>query len=712
MQDKRIQPQTKVIGLARKSLDDPDQQTNSLEIQCDMIMEFVRYHELILESIPGTADDGIIQRSGSGLSIQREDIDILISAAESGLLSARTIVVTNFDRICRQTLFDAITSLIKPLSELGFKFLFCNYPLIVDPSDTNDQDLLMNWAKASYIYVESLANNVCRVFWSRAKDMKTPIAPAFGFEVRTDRVKRRSGRSEIVDWHIVPNTHELKALRKAGMMYADGIAKTEICRYLNEDVGVKTSNLRNTRGGNPWQIRSLERTLINSCYNGTYEKCKTKNGQIKSVGEMGVAQQYSKYKKAGTPGQYKSRIEPNEHSIVIRMEKQEDHEKTKELSNGLHSKILEPLKIFDDDTFDKILSRYKERGRNSFRQLRTWSLSGVCKCGTCGGPMRGRTRNKGPRQGSHFYACEMARLYSGTCGGLKGVDEQVLIENIMGLYYGVCTVHPDEVLVKVNETKKQMVASEEKLRAMKDLVRAEEFEQYVFGRDGGNSSTYQRAEQDVLARRTAIEKMDDDKDFEINNYDGDKYSLTSELVSLGIDDWVTLFTLAKIKKTEFEKQYTDGNFELTKDLVDDILEDVVIYFDGTPYKTGTRKNLKYRPAYAEVRFRFGVTSYIVFDWQCPTTQAHIEAMNERMRLYSENDEPLIVLRRDAADGALHFDGLVRGEGTENDALHRWNDSNCGEDPEPADFKRTKAQKLNEAALAATKSLQDAEVRLD
>lgn len=602
----RIEAGTHVIVLYRRST--KDKQTDSLDDQKRQVERFCEDNDLNV--------DEEFQHTGSAVDIQRDDLVDITRYIDAAQIRPAYVVISALDRLTRSRAFD-VSENLKDLITRGVRLIICNMgPFYFDLAAKDDQDTILRQTEMSWYYIASLATNVSRGLSARSERGDTPPLPLFGFTVD----KKYDQRHVITRWSIQPNVKELEAVKHIAAMYVAGERKYHMVSWLNEH-GFTTSR------GKRWTLSALESMITNSLYAGIWKRFQYAAGKIKRVGKGGIAEDYTRFKRREGIHDVdaKANVEANPDMRVFRWDDET-------VAANVREELLK-IKVISEEDHIAIVDRYEQRSRGTNRQYRKWPYSGFLTCGMCGEKMRGFETSLAVRR----YQCSGHQL-SNVCRGRKAIDEEYLTERILlGYYIAVCQ-HTDEVLKQFRETQESLRHGPEYMKLMVQRKRAEK--SIVQRTLEGKDSLVALLEEEVSRIDKAIDALAKPEAFEIERYELDVLSLTSQIVgTIEHADKIGPEGLRMAAST-VAKNIRDGNIDkLFKEhgklipLINDILKSATIYFKVKPFKRkpkegSTRKH--YEAHYADITYRIGFSIRIML---CETSDDDVAAVESTSEHY-------------------------------------------------------------------------------
>ena len=607
---------TQVVGIARRSTDETKQQ-DSIEAQRNAI-------DCVCDSYPLNLDksfaiDGIIERDGSGLTVERSDLDAAIKHCRANKITA--ILVAELSRFSREDTQDAVGR-IETLQNAGVDLLICNrMPRLYDLSDYEDREEILNELKYAHMYSRNQAETVINRKRSRADRMVMPPPQSFGFTVERDKETDKD------TWWLVPDKEKLNIIRTAGLMFIDGKSGCEITSHFN-DSGYLTDK------GKAWTYQTIKRVLENRIYSGDYVAFKWKSGRLKTAGKGYMSENYTGTRKKGSDRVYKLRMEeqPEENwSITLCEDQTEETVFIKKYVSSVFDNDLSadvyvetmrlvprteagakpviknstiPVKVFSRDEQKAIATRIlsKKGTRVTTREKTKHLFTGFLKCGHCGGPMIGRYSTT--KEKYIYYFCYTQRnatiskrknMHRCCTGGGKTIRESVLLKEVFYPYYQTCLEFPEKVLNSCKEKMKEMWYSD---KFIDKKIQVENLTRHKLNlkRDGKDDSfEYKQTVEDINSIEKEMENMPLRLAKDIRRYDGDEMSMTSAISAAVIDD-----DSKRLRATAIELITSVDDLIPTRDFVGDVLDSAVAHWHLQDVETGRQT----RNALAKLEFRY------------------------------------------------------------------------------------------------------------
>jgi DNA invertase Pin-like site-specific DNA recombinase len=515
-----VEQHSKVIGMARRSTDE-DRQQNSIEDQINQINDSCDLHHLILDkefNPTGRASEaGIVVRDGSGLSFDREDFDLAIQyCKEHGV---QYIVVTSLDRLSREEVGD-FTKRIDTLRDNGIDLLVAvELPRKYDLSKGGIRNEVCHRAEYSHEVSRQTSQTTIMRKRSRAQQMLIPPKDAFGYTVDKGNDKRPDGKRVNGNWKIVPNTEELECLRAVGEMFIRGRSTTEMLDYLAERNMVVKSPRYPEGNGFTWQ--TLKRVLSNPIYTGEYRQFKYKSGKLHTAGNGYSLEEYSIYRKKGSARRYKTRMEPQpmENQTIIPLEDQTEGE----------FRYLKDVAIFTKAEHQKIIDRLNTKSKVVLQRSSKHLFAGFLRCGHCGGSLQtgiSRWTKK------HFLFCSNQRNGRRQCeGGAKTIDEDVLLREILDVYYRTAMDYSEKFVAEANNRLLEMGASDTFIELKGKLNGWKRYRSKLIDEGKLETEEFEDAERRLADLQQQIDNLSVSDTFQVDRYPEDDWSLTSGVVA-------------------------------------------------------------------------------------------------------------------------------------------------------------------------------------
>jgi hypothetical protein len=494
------------------------------------------------------------------------------------------IIFTSLDRFSREQSTE-FGKRLDILADKGIDLLICtDLARKYDLSKQSIRDELIKKSEYSYMVSVQTAETVVVRKRSRAKNMLIPPAPAFGYAVDKGNEKRADGKRINGRWKVLPQNEELMAISECGNMFINGDSTTAIVKHM-AGTGLLLRSAKYPEGNSKtgWTWASLKRILTNPIYCGDYVQFKWKCGKLRAAGKSFNVEDYSIHRKKGSAERFKTRMEiqPQENQTIIRLEDQRDGD----FNN------LSAVAIFSREEHDKITARVKlkHKGVGTRGSLKKNLLTSKGKCGHCGGPLFGYV-SKSKDQYIYYY-CSNARNSPEKCpGGTKTVKESELLQDVFANYYANCSDDVDTVKKECVEKLKDMSKSGNYRELKKQLA---DWKEYKFGLiDGGklNSGDFEQAERRIAEIQHQMENLTFSASLVPERYEGDEFSLTSEIVAITQGASTT-----NLQKKARDLEVSLETIQYSQPLIDDVLESFqVSWIVGEGHNKTANVNIKYR----------------------------------------------------------------------------------------------------------------------
>ena len=307
--------------------------------------------------------------SGSSL-INRPGMLSLMAAARDGMFDL--VYAEALDRISRDQ--EDIAAIYKRLAHGDVKIV------TLTEGEVNELHVGLK-GTMNALFLKDLAVKTRRGQRGRVEVGKIPGGNSYGYTI----VRRLLADGSVTTGERELEPEQAAAVRRIFQMYADGMTPRKIAATLN------TEGVPSPRGG-LWNASTI---------NGSRQR---RNGILNNELYTGtITYNRQRFVKDPETGKRTSRLNP-EHEWV----------KTD----------VPALRIIDDETWNKvqtIKSRYSSRAGNK-RQTTRRLLTGLIKCGCCGGSMTIVNRNR--------YYCS-AKRERGTCDSTVGITAQALEDRIL-----------------------------------------------------------------------------------------------------------------------------------------------------------------------------------------------------------------------------------------------------------------------------------------
>jgi hypothetical protein len=591
---KQVEPGSRIIGLSRRSTDEkrqadsPDAQRRAIEDVCEL-------HDLQLDLKFGK--DGIYHRDGSGLTLDREDIDAAIEHCQKNGIDQ--VLFAELSRFSREDTQDAAAR-FEQFQTAGVRIVFCNrMPRLYDLDDYQDRTEIFKELEFAHMYSRMQAETVISRKRARAERMLIPPYPSFGFQVL--RTKKDVNKDI---WWIVPDSEKLDIIRKAGEMFVAG-ESTEKIVALFRDSGFLTDKKKE------WTWVTIRRILVNPIYCGDYVHFKWKSGRIKSAGAGYAAEDYTGTKQKGVRYVMKMEEQPEENQTIKLLEDQKQETcRVKWEVNGwipdpdgeeVLKNTTSPCQVFTRIQHQSIVDRVQAKhiGKRSRPTRKKHLLTGFGKCSNCGGPLCGHLTKK-TKVPHTYYFCTHERFKKACSGGSKTIRESDLLKHIMHQYYFTVWQHPEIVLEQVREHLKEIQFGDEYRDITDKIAGLETHLQNLAERNKIGTTQYSRTEERIFELEKRRETMPVTDASSIPRYDGDEMSLTSAITSE-----VLRGDANRIKKKagQFLHILDWDASELSRDLISDVLDSFRVDWiinDG-PNQVG-KIHVKYRLGFTSTEF--------------------------------------------------------------------------------------------------------------
>jgi hypothetical protein len=577
-----------VVGLVRKSSGkDSKDQRDSIPAQVNKITQFCEDYKLEIEKeyISGKWKDdegteksapGFSVREGSGLDIERSDIDDILKASKAG--GTKTIVIDDFSRLMRADLRNAAR-------KLDF-FCECEINLIIveegprlfEPEKSSHFQELVDMAKESHRYSSRTSRNTIRGISHRAEEMLTPIQQGYGYNVISEKDHKR-----VIDWRVEGNPEELAIIKEAIHRYIKGDKKLDICVWLNKKTGWKVEQ------------KKMERIVTDIKWSGAYQKFKVKAGKIHTVGRNGTAVEYQRFFSAHDRTKtYKSIISPQDPSVTI----------TIPLKQQLERKIdrgMDTIAIISEDEHFQVMERYNKRDRRNRVEQIKHSFGGLVYCADCGHKMTSQKRNQNKEI---QYCCGEYMTSREICTNRKAIKEKLLSYIVMVDYLGNLFLNTKTIIEGLDEKRKLVSATPEYLK----LKRKEEgwlnYKKRLIDENRIDGIDFKLAEVELSIIKRDLEME----------------STKKGKVIVGGDDKWTMGNLLNYDEPDLEEvieesgklldEYREKPFIPSIDLVRSIVEKVVVSFESAPMKRGKEGRVKSMPNGIEVHYTTGFSNLV------------------------------------------------------------------------------------------------------
>lgn len=335
----------------------------------DQLARCTRY----VEERGGRVDDALVftDYAVSGQSLRRgwEDLMRAVDARRVDVIVAESVSRVSRDFADAATVFKRLEYLNVPLHGVG------------DGIDTSARGAKLSFGLKSLIddhYIDALRDVTLRGMEQRARDGLSTGGLPYGYRSQPDP----SGRGVVIEIH----AGHADIVRRIFRAYADHMAYSEIARRLNTE-GIAPPRASRKRRIEGWCATAIRSILHNAKYTGVW-----------TFGERRWMKD---------PATRRRRPQARHPSDVVRLER-------------------EDLRIIDQALWDEVRARFDAPREPAAiakpaRARRSYMLSGLLRCGCCGGVM---VIHGGDAE-RRYYGCAAART-RGTCTNRVAVKESLV----------------------------------------------------------------------------------------------------------------------------------------------------------------------------------------------------------------------------------------------------------------------------------------------
>lgn len=306
-------------------------------------------------------------RAKTGTNTDRPEFQRMIRDAKSKMFDI--VVAHKLDRMFRSVLDYEMTR--TELMRYGIPIVFVSSPTSLEPTPSEE---MLNGilAYTSQFYSRNLAGEVMKGQRENAmKAMHTGGRPPLGYDVLPDKT-------------YAINEQEAEIVKKIFDLYDDGYSLSEVQTELRA-MGYKTQT------GNEFTPMTIRDVLRNPKYKGEYTFNKFAYNKIKKMGK---------------------KKNPKDEWIVV--------------PNGMPA-IVPPEQW--DRVQAKMSDKYKGKGSTQ-RRYEAYALTGIMKCGLCGGRMVGKPSEKQGRVYQYYVCMNAKRGFCDAKAVRKDEAERVVAEAI------------------------------------------------------------------------------------------------------------------------------------------------------------------------------------------------------------------------------------------------------------------------------------------
>lgn len=571
---------TPVVGLVRKSSGEKStDQRDSIPAQIHKIKRFINDYRLKLEEkqIVGRYKDdegnevierGFSIREGSGLDIERSDIDDIVLSVRAG--GTKNIVIDDFSRLMRADTRNASKKL-DFLSEVDIGIIIVEEgPRIFRPDLASHFQELTRMAEEAHKYSARTSRNTIRAIAYRADNMLMPIKEGFGYRVHSVKTRK------VVDsWSVEGVDAELEIIKETIHKYISGEKKILICKWFKEKTGRRISQ------------QNLERLVTDKKWMGVYERFKVKSGKIHSVGRNGTAVEYQRFKsKHDRSRPYKSIIEPQDSSVTIAIPLSQQN-----IDVGMGS-----IRIITEDEHQKVIERFNNKDKRNRVEQIIHPFGGLVHCSDCGYKMKSQKRNK---DRTVQYACGEYQTERELCKVRKAIKEEVLGYCVMESYLHSIMVSADKVIDGLDERRNLIAATPLYLDLKRKKDNWDVHRRKLIGDGKIDSMDYREAVDEIAKINKEMEREENRK---VN-------------VIVGGDEKWTLGRLLNVDEPSTEdvikegralyREYIENPFVPDVDLVRAIVRRIDVGFQMKDMKYGTTGRKKAVPTTLKIDFNTG-----------------------------------------------------------------------------------------------------------
>jgi DNA invertase Pin-like site-specific DNA recombinase len=413
------------VAYVRKSRETADETEKSITQQRGEIAKLAqgRY-----EVLAWYEDDGV-----SGWKRGAKRPDFMKMLAELRQRGAKAIVCDNLDRFSRASI-DEVREDVKELRMAGVRYIITGSAGDYDlgkANDIGDELKLIVTIWAAHEYSRQLGRRISLARRNLAKEGKRSggLAP---YGMRLVRKKNEDGK-EGPGYSIEPgDPKELANVRWLFEEYAKGRCSLHwLTGELNRK---KVPSPRGSRKG--WRVKVVSSILSNPAYKGDFRYGKNPGGTFFRVDTEGEVIDWESQNiikddddaQPETPAGRKERL---------RQRRLEQEKRLKVFARSGHYKA-----VISPALFDKVQERMAKRTQDCSRRKRVgYALTGVLRCGHCGGRMYGlrpghcpSRKRKDKDEGPVIYRCQAnAEKGKGACGNRQVFESEVLPEIVKAL---------------------------------------------------------------------------------------------------------------------------------------------------------------------------------------------------------------------------------------------------------------------------------------
>lgn len=580
-----------VVGLVRKSSGKgTEEQRDSIPAQINKIKRFINDYKLELddERIVGKwfDDDGIERkengfsiREGSGLDIEREDIDDIVKSANAG--GSNIMVVDDFSRLMRADLRNALLKL-DFLTKFDIGIVIVEEgPRVYEPQRPSHFSELAQMAEDAHRFSARTSRNTIRGISHRAEEMLTPLLEGYGYRINSVKDRKR-----VIEWSVVGMEDELKVIKES------------IDRYINGDTKISIINWFNSVTGRNISQQNLERLITDKKWMGTYQRFKFKAGKIHSVGRNGTAVEYQRFvSKHDKSKNYKSIMEPQDESVTISFSLEDQKRMGKDVG-------MDSIAIISEDEHYKVMERFNKRDKRNRVENIKHPFGGLVYCADCGHKMKSQKRNKNKEV---HYACGEYQITREICKIRKSIKEEELGRIVMENYLDSLMFDTVPIIERLKEKRKLLGASEQYLSIIRKRDNWIRRRKRLIDEGKEDGFDYRECTEE-------IEKMDRKLEFEKENKTAvvvDEHSkwTMGRLLNMENPDLKEVIE----ESIALSEEWKQNPFVPSYELVRAILERVSISFGTVPMKYGLEGKLKAVPATVRVTYKTGSSYEIPLD---------------------------------------------------------------------------------------------------
>lgn len=336
----------------RRSKNDEGKQQFSLDVQREGCREFLAAQRFGTHSLIEYVDDG---KSGDDFH-SRAGLRKLMAEAQPG----DVVVCRDQSRLGRDAI--EVTLVIRDLvRDRGCRLYYYTTGQEVQFSNAIDQATTFIQGTGHQMELEAIRSRTREALRARVREGRIAGGRCYGY--RLERRADPSGRSYTI---AIVDPQQAEIVRRIFREYREGRGLKLIAHALNAE-GVPAP-MAGRRGTGSWAPGAIRVMLLNSRYRGLYV-----HGKVKRV-------------RRGN-GLERVKADPSE---ILSIE-------------------IPEWQIIDEDTWDAVQARFAARtgtlrGKRVTRSVAKYALTGLARCGTCGGPI-GVARSRHGKERFLSYGC-------------------------------------------------------------------------------------------------------------------------------------------------------------------------------------------------------------------------------------------------------------------------------------------------------------------